>query len=127
MGREGWRMKNRDICDRSFDFALSSIRLYQSLQCVKDGAAWILGKQFVRSATSIGANIEEAQAAESKADFIHKYNIARKEAKESLYWLRLLHKSNLMPEEHLTPVMAEANEITAILTSIIINAKQNRP
>jgi four helix bundle protein len=55
------------------------------LQERKDGACWILGKQYLRAATSIGANIEEAQAGETRADFIHKYGIAQKEAKESHY------------------------------------------
>jgi four helix bundle protein len=120
-------MKPRDICERSFDFALDAIRLYQSMQEIRDGAAWIIGKQYVRSATSVGANIEEAQAAETKADFIHKYSIARKEARESLYWLRLLHKSGILSEERLTPVMSETHEIIAILTAIILTAKQNQP
>jgi len=61
--------------------------LYRFLQEGKDGAGWVLGKQYLRAAPSIGANMEEAQSAETKADFIHKYGIAQKEAKESVYWL----------------------------------------
>jgi four helix bundle protein len=58
----------------------------------------VIGRQYLRSATSIGANVEEAQAAESRPDFIHKMGIAQKEARESLYWLRLLRASGIVPE-----------------------------
>jgi len=67
------------------------------LQEKRDGAGWVLGKQYLRAATSIGANIEEAQSGETKADFIHKYGIAQKEAKESHYWLRLLGRLRTCP------------------------------
>jgi four helix bundle protein len=118
--------KPRDIRKRSFDYALRAINLYRSPQKTKDGAGLILGKQYLRSATSIGANIEEAQSAESKADFIHKYNIALKEAKESLYWLCLIAESEIMPKSRLTPLMGETDELIAIITSIILNAKKGR-
>ena len=66
----------RDIRERSVQYALRAIKLYQALQRGRDGSGWILGKQFLRAATSIGANVEEAQAGESRGDFIHKYGIA---------------------------------------------------
>ena len=84
--------KLRDIRERCLEYALWAIKLYQFLQAGKDGAGWILGKQYLRSATSIGANLEEAQSGQSKADFIHKMSISQKEARESLYWLYLLEK-----------------------------------
>ncbi|HMD96907.1 MAG TPA: four helix bundle protein [Terriglobia bacterium] len=76
-----------DIRKRAFRYSLRAIKLYRFLQEGKDGAGWVLGKQYLRAAPSIGANMEEAQSAETKADFIHKYGIAQKEAKESVYWL----------------------------------------
>lgn len=96
-------VKPKNICRRSFEYGLRAIKLYKFLQEKKNGAGWVLGKQYLRAATSIGANIEEAQAGETKADFIHKYGIAQKEAKESHYWLRLLAESGLVPARRLTP------------------------
>jgi four helix bundle protein len=89
------KQKPRDIRERTFQYALRAITLYRTLQEGKDSAGWILGKQYLRCATSIGANIEEAQSGESRADFVHKYAIAQKEARESLYWLRLMTDSNI--------------------------------
>lgn len=66
------KQKFWDIRERSFEYALRAIKLYQFLQEVKDGTGWIIGKQYLRAATSIGANVEEAQSGESRADFIHK-------------------------------------------------------
>ena len=113
-----------DIRERTFKYALRAIKLYHGLSEGKDPAGWIIGKQYLRSATSIGANIEEAQSGESRADFIHKYSIAQKEAKESLYWLRLLVESRIVPKDRLTPLLQETEELTAIITAIILNAKR---
>ena len=104
---------------------MEAIKLYQHVYDEKSGAGRILGKQYLRSATSIGANIEEAQSGESKADFIHKFNIAQKEAKESLYWLRLLEKSSFVSNNRIHFIMKETDEIIAIITSIIKNTKKN--
>ena len=79
------RARPPEIRARSFQYGLRAIRLYQFLQKGRDGAGWILGKQFLRAACSIGANIEEAQAGESGADFVHKLGVAQKEARESLF------------------------------------------
>lgn len=116
----------QDIRRRSFQYALRAIKLHQVLQEKRDGTCWILGKQFLRSATSIGANIEEAQSGETRADFIHKYGIAQKEAKESLYWLRLLADSEIVPAARLKPLMKETEELFAVITAIILKAKKNR-
>jgi arylsulfatase len=78
-----------------------------------------LATQLLRSGTSVGANVEEAGSAESRKDFIHKYSIACKEARESHYWLRLLTASELIPKDRLEPLIAESNELIAILTTII--------
>jgi|SRR5437762_5957456 len=116
--------KPRDICQRSFAYALRAIKLYQSLQEKKDGAGWVLGKQYLRAATSTGANIEEAQGGETKADFIHKNGIAQKQAKESHYWLRLMADSEVVPAKRLIPLMRETEELYAVITAIIRKAKQ---
>ena len=116
----------KDIRKRSFQYALRAIRLYQFLQKGKDGAGWILGKQYLRAATSIGANVEEAQSGETKADFIHKYGIAQKETKESHYWLRLMADSEVVPAKRLSPLMRETEELYAVITAIIVKSKQGR-
>ena len=66
-----------DIRHRTLEYALRAVNLYRALQEGKDGAGWVIGRQFLRAATSVGANVAEAQAAESRADFIHKYSIAQ--------------------------------------------------
>jgi four helix bundle protein len=112
-----------NIRARSHQYALRTIKLYQSLQGTKDGAGWILGRQYLRGATSIGANVEEAQSGESRADFIHKYAIAQKEARESVYWLGLLAESGIIPLQRLRPLMKETEELYAMITGIILSAK----
>ena len=114
----------RDIRARSFAYGLRAIKLYQNLQSRRDGAGWILGKQLLRAATSVGANVEEAQAAESRMDFIHKLGIAEKEARESLYWLRLLAESGIFSTNLLQPLMSETAEITTVIKSIIVSTKR---
>ncbi len=84
----------------------------------------VIGRQYLRSATSIGANIHEAQSGESRADFIHKLSIAQKEARESLYWLRLLEESDTVTKSRLQPLIKETDEIIAIITKIIVNSKK---
>ena len=116
---------SQDIGERSLQYSLRAIKLYQALQEVRDGAGWILAKQYLRAATSIGANVEEAQAGESRADFIHKYGIAQKEARESLYWLRLLALSEIIPPERVRLLMKETEELYAVITAIICNAKKS--
>ncbi|MBD2577391.1 four helix bundle protein [Oscillatoria sp. FACHB-1406] len=123
---EGRKEKPKDIRKRSFEYALQAIKLHQSVQEGTDRAGWILGKQYLRAATSIGANIEEAQSGESKADFIHKMSIAQKEARESLYWLHLFEESEIILRDRLQPLIQETEEIIAILTAIIRKTKQNR-
>ncbi|WP_201767405.1 MULTISPECIES: four helix bundle protein [unclassified Lebetimonas] len=113
-----------DIKDRTFQYALKAIEIYNKLQSQKNSAGWIIGKQYLRSATSIGANIQEAQSGESKADFIHKYSIAQKEARESLYWLRLLKTSKILHNKDLEYLIKETNEVISVITKIIVNTKK---
>src|SRR2546430_3722679 len=117
--------KAKDIRKRSFDYTLRAVRLYQHLQKQRDGAGWILSKQFLRAASSIGANIEEAQAGESRSDFIHKLGIARKEARESLYWLRVMVAANIVPQRRIQPLMQETEELLRVITSIVLETKRN--
>lgn len=119
-------VRPQKIRERSFAYALRAIRLYQHLQELRDGAGWIVGKQFLRAACSIGANVEEAQAGESRADFVHKLSIAQKEARESLYWLRLLRESELVANPKLMPLIKETEELLRLLTSIILTTKHGR-
>ena len=112
-------MKNSIIKEKSFSFALEISDLYKKLQEQKE---YILSKQLLRSATSIGANVNEALAGESRADFVHKMTISNKEARESLYWLELLDKSSLI-ELDLSEYINQCQEITKILTSIVKTTK----
>jgi len=110
--------KKRDLCERTFQFALRIVNLCQGLS-KKPGVEQILAKQLLRSGTSVGANIEEGQAAQSKPDFVSKYSIARKEARETKYWLRLLAESGIVSHDQTKELLAECNELIAILTTII--------
>ena len=114
-----------DIRERTFEYAFQAVKIYRMLQEKDDRSGWILGKQYLRSAPSIGANIEEAQSAESKADFIHKYSISQKEANESLYWLRLLEKTEILPITKIKPMIKGTTEIIAIITSILVKSKKH--
>ena len=85
---------------------------------------YILSKQLLRSGTSIGANVREAIAGESKNDFIHKMSIASKEARETDYWLELIQKSNLVKLD-VSDLQKDAKEIIRIITSIVKTTKEN--
>ncbi len=111
-----------DLPDRTFAFAERIVRLCQFLEN-EDIVSNTLMKQVLRSGTSIGANVEVGQASESKKDFVHKYPLAVKEARETHYWLRLLAAGEVMPLARLEPLTKEANELVAILTTI---CKKNR-
>ena len=112
--------KENIIKSRSFNFALEVIRLYKKLVEEKE---YVISKQLLKSSTSIGANIEEAMAAQSRRDFLSKISIASKEARETNYWLRLLSESGLT-EIDLSPLISESAELVKILTSIVLTTKQ---
>ncbi len=116
-------MKRNIIKEKSFEFALMSIELYKKLIQRKE---YVLSKQFIRSATSIGANVEEAGAGQSKRDFIAKMSIASKEAREANYWIRLMKESNLV-EVDLEKIQGKSEEILRLLTSIVKSAQQRLP
>lgn len=121
--REAGVPYERDIVNRSIQFSIRVIKLYRELE--KDTVGRIIGKQLLRSGTSIGANIHEAQGGQTKPDFITKITIAYKEARETMYWLKLIEESSIISSSRLVEIRDEANQITKILSSIILTAKQN--
>jgi len=103
------------IQDRSFALALRIVELYKLLV---DQREFVIARQLLRSGTSIGANVEEASAAQSRRDFLSKMSIASKEARETVYWLKLLTHSRLVALD-IGPYMTEAEEVMRILTAIV--------
>ena len=114
-----------NISERAMQFAVRSIQLVKALDELHDMSGRIIARQFLRAATSIGANVQEAQSGESRMDFIHNLNISLKEARESLYWLRLIDAAELIPSIRLQPMIQETNELISILVAIINSAKKN--
>ena len=109
-------MSENIIEEKSFDFAVRVVKLYQHLNDEK--REYTISKQLLRSGTSIGANISEAQKAQSIADFNAKMNIALKEANETDYWLKLLYKTNYLGDREYDSISNDIKEILAILTCI---------
>ena len=103
------------IRDKSFQFALKIIELSQSL---KEERNYEIANQIIRSGTSIGANVEEAQAAQSKKDFISKLSISSKEARETKYWLRLIKESKILNNK-LDVLINDCDDLINILTTIV--------
>lgn len=114
------RITGNQIVDISFDFALRIIVFSERLE---ESKKFVIARQIIRSGTSIGANISEAQSCESRADFIHKLKIAAKEAEETEYWLHLCHYSENYPFDE--SLLVQIKEIQKLLTSIISTAKKN--
>jgi len=114
-------MRESIIEKKSFEFALKVIELYKKLL---DQNEYVLSKQLLRSGTSIGANVTEATAAQSKKDFITKMSIASKEARETKYWLTLLSKSKLV-NIYLNDYLLEIDELIKILTSIVKTSQES--
>lgn len=110
------------IKKKSFDFAIRIVKLYKFLCNEKN--EFVLSKQLLRSGTSIGANVAEAQQAQSKADFISKISIALKEATESKYWLRLLNATDYISDIEIKSILSDCVEIEKILTSISKSSKK---
>ncbi|MBF8267209.1 MAG: four helix bundle protein [Dehalococcoidia bacterium] len=112
------------IVERSVAYSLRIINLYRELE--KDGVGRILGNQLLRSGTSIGANVHEAQGGQSKADFIAKMSIAHKEARESAYWLLLIRDANLVSANRIGDLYEETEQLIKILSSILLTSKTGR-
>ena len=113
--------KENIIQKKTFDFSLQIIDLYKKL---KENHEYEISKQLLRSATSIGANVEEASAGQTKRDFIAKMAIASKEARETKYWLRLLDKSQLVKLDYIS-YLKEIDDIINILTAIVKTSQKN--
>ena len=113
--------KNNLILDLSFDFALEIIDYSEVLE---EKRKYVIANQLLKSGTSIGANIKEAQSAESKADFIHKFKIADKEIKETEYWLMLCQKAKKYPSPS-SEIVDKLDSIKNIVSKIIITSKRN--
>ena len=109
------------IAEKTFNFSLLIISLFKKLKSENE---FVISNQLIRSATSIGANVEEAIAAQSRKDFIHKLAIASKEARETKYWLRLLKESELT-QISVAEELEEVEHIINILTKIIITSQNN--
>ncbi len=118
------KKKPQDLKSRTTDFALRIIRLYASLS--KTTEAQILGKQVLRSGTSVGAHYREGSRAKSDADVINKFEGALQELDETMYWLELLVRSSIVVEKKLKPLMQETNELIAIFVTIVTNLKRKR-
>jgi four helix bundle protein len=114
-------MKESVLKTKSYQFALDIISTYKELTLKKE---YILSKQLLRSGISIGANIREANNAQSKADFIHKLSISLKESDETDYWLELLYQSEYLNETQFQSLKKDILEINKIVDSIIITTKQ---
>ena len=114
--------KESIIKKRTYEFALKIIDLYRILISVNE---YVLSRQLLKAGTSIGANVEEALAGQSRADFLSKMSIASKESRETNYWLRLIIDSKILEEHHVKPLIAESSEIISILTSIVKTTSLN--
>ncbi len=112
--------KNNVVKDKSFQFAIEIVNLYKTLADKKE---FVLSRQMLRSGTSIGANVREAEHAQSKADFIHKLSISLKEANETEYWLELLFETQYISELEFQNMRPKIIELLKLLTSIINTSK----
>jgi four helix bundle protein len=118
--------KGTELQQRCFEFACQIVRLHDLLS-TRGASARDLGRQLLRSGTSIGANLEEADAAQSKADFISKCTIALKEARESHFWLRLLVTTGkIKPNDNGPYLLSECDQLVAILTTIVKKTRRGK-
>ena len=116
-------MKESLIYEKSLDFAERIVNLYKYM--VEQKGERIMSKQLLRCGTSIGANVSEALAAESSADFIHKLSISQKETNETKYWLTLLNRTDYLSEGQYESMLSDCEGLRKMIISIILTAKQN--
>jgi four helix bundle protein len=119
-----WKRKSCDLKARTKAFALRVIRVYAALP--QATAAQVLGKQLLRSGTSVGAHYRESTRARSTAEFISKIEAGLQELEETSYWLELLTEAEFVPAARLADLLQEANELTAILVASVKTAKNQR-
>jgi four helix bundle protein len=117
-------MKENVVKNKSFTFAVRIVRLHQFLIDTKK--EFVLSKQLLRSGTSVGAMVREAEHAETKPDFIHKMAIAQKEINETIYWLDLLAETSFLTKEQFESINSDAEELIRLITSIIKSTKANQ-
>lgn len=111
-----------NIADKSFLFAIRIVNLYKHLR--EDKKEYTMSKQMLRSGTSIGANVAEAQNAQSRPDFLSKISIALKETSETKYWLRLLHATDYLSDREFDSIALDCVELEKILVSIVKSTKK---
>ena len=116
-------MKDSIVREKSYAFALRMIKAYKYL--TREQQEFILSKQMLRSGTSIGALVKEAEHAQSRADFVNKMNIALKEANETEYWLMLLKDSEYINEKSFNSIHQDCSELIKLLVSIVKTSKEN--
>jgi four helix bundle protein len=116
--------KDNIIQNKSFDFAIKVVSVYKFL--IENKKEYVLSKQFLKSGTSIGANVEEAIGGQSQADFISKLNIAYKEARECVYWIKLLYATEYISEKQHVSLINDADEICKILGKIVLTMKEKK-
>jgi four helix bundle protein len=117
-------MRDNVLKDKSFAFAVRVVKLYQYLAARKQ--EYVLSKQLLRSGTSVGAMVREAEHAQTRADFIHKLSIAQKEINESIYWLDLLASTDYLSPAQAASLQTDAIELLKILTAIIKTTKSTQ-
>ena len=116
-------MSESIVKTKSFELAIRGVNFYKWL--VSEKKEFIMSKQFLRSITSVGANVREAVNAQSKADFIHKLSISQKECDESMYWLEILNATNYVSGKEFESRHNQCSEVLKIIKSIIITSKKN--
>jgi len=116
-------MSESIVKTKSFELAVSGVNFYKYI--VSEKKEYVMSKQFLRSITSVGANVREAVNAQSKPDFIHKLAIAQKECDETIYWLELLKATAYISENEFNSLHGQSNEVLKIIRSIIITSKKN--
>ena len=122
MQNEGGMNRNI-VVEKSFEFAVRIVNLYKFL--TREHKEYVLAKQLLRCGTSIGANIAEAQRGQSKADFTAKMSIALKETNETVYWLKLLYRTDYLTKAQYESMNADAQELLNLLTAICRKATQS--
>ncbi|PAM94348.1 hypothetical protein B4N84_14875 [Flavobacterium sp. IR1] len=116
-------MRESIVKVKSFELAIRGVHFYKWL--IAEKKEFIMSKQFLRSITSVGANVREAVNAQSKADFIHKLSISQKECDESMYWLEILNATDYISKNEFESLHEQCNEVLKIIRSIIITTKKN--
>jgi four helix bundle protein len=117
-------VKGDQLAQRLLDFVVAIIKIVDALPSTAAGRH--VGRQSVRSGTSSGSNYEEARGAESRADFVHKMAVVLKELKETRFWLRVIHRTQMLPPERVMPVLDECEQLCAITGKSVFTAKRNK-